>query len=83
MTLEEHEMLMLIFAKQAQMISALVELLKSRGIVEDDDMAAFHSLVSADAPASEELLHRTAQFYLKMAAASQVNLPPKTGETLL
>jgi hypothetical protein len=83
MTLEEHEMLMLLFAKQEQTIFVLLEILKSRGLIENDDIAAFHSVVIGDVAASESLLRRTAEAYLRTAKASQVILPPKTGEALL
>jgi hypothetical protein len=83
MTLEEHEMLMLMFAKHAQAMNILVEILKSRGVVEQDDVAAFHVAFTADSSSSEALLRHTAKAYLKAAKASQAILPPKTGDTLL
>lgn len=49
MTMNEHTLVMGMFARQAQQIKALFEILKSRGIMQGDDEAAFKDLVHKDA----------------------------------
>jgi len=83
MTLEEHEMFMLLFAKQEQTIGVLLEILKSRNLIENDDIAAFQSVVIGDVVKSQSVLRRMATAYLASARAAGVTLPPKTGDTLL
>jgi hypothetical protein len=46
MTIEEHTLVTGMFARQAQQIKALFEILKSRGTMQGDDEAALKDLVS-------------------------------------
>ncbi len=44
MTPDEHRLMVFMFSRQTLLINALVEMLKSRDILQDDDVHAFESL---------------------------------------
>jgi len=43
---QEHGLMLAIFTRQAMLIKALADVMRSRGIIEFDDVAAFDSVVS-------------------------------------
>ncbi|MBZ5507639.1 MAG: hypothetical protein LAO78_19430 [Acidobacteriia bacterium] len=59
--------MILVFAKQNQMIKTLVEIMKSRGILEASDPAAYDSLVRSDLDANAQLFADAKQEYLTYA----------------
>jgi hypothetical protein len=46
MTNDEHTLIIMMFAKQAQQIKVLFEVLKSNDLINDDDIAAFTDIGS-------------------------------------
>lgn len=45
MTPKEHSLMIFMFARQTMLIKSLVEMMKSRGVLEDDDWVAFDAFV--------------------------------------
>jgi hypothetical protein len=72
MTPQEHELMATMFAKQLRYIELLVQILRSRGIVEGDDLAAFLSLVRADQGNKTAALRAAKAEYRK--AAKEIGL---------
>lgn len=56
MTLQEHELMIGMFAKHLQLIKALAEALKSHGILERGDFAAFVSATTTFAGTADGLI---------------------------
>lgn len=72
MTASEHRLVLEMFKQQALFYGGLVELLKSRGLLERGDLKAFDSLVS---DSSRELLEKNVlEDYLKTARVLGVKL---------
>ncbi len=67
MTKEEHLLMISLFTKQAQFIKIILEILKSRGIVEHDDPAAFESAVRLDLDSNAALFQQTKAGYVRVA----------------
>ncbi len=59
--------MLLMFAKQTQHIRTLVQILRSKGILEGDDAAAFDFATRADAPANAVLVLEVAKLYAGFA----------------
>jgi hypothetical protein len=78
MTPEEHLLLITMFAKQARQIKVLSEVLKSRGILQGDDLEAFTASVKWDAPSLANLLAETMQEYEATCKAMNVPLKPSS-----
>ncbi len=76
MTPKEHQLVIQMFKQQMLMYAAIVELLKSRGVVENSaDLNAFDALVSASS--REFLEENTEASYRDIAAILGVtDLPP-------
>jgi hypothetical protein len=74
MTAQEHKLMFLMFAKQAQYIKTLVSILTSRGILQEDDAAAFHFATLTDVPANAVLLREVREQYLSFAISTGLNL---------
>jgi len=58
MTAQEHQLIIEMFKQQALYYAGLVEILKSRGVIDRDDLDAFDSLVSST---TRELLEQNVQ----------------------
>jgi hypothetical protein len=76
MTSNEHTLHVLMLARVNQTFSAIYEILKSRGIITADDLAAFHFAAWDD---NRQLLGAVAQArsdYLNIAKLAGVEVPP-------
>jgi len=71
MTDREHALVIMMFTRQTQYIQMLIDLLKSREIIQGDDIPAFDFAVRND-PDSVDALHRVNIQY--RAFANQLNL---------
>lgn len=67
MTKEEHLLMISLFTKQVQFVKVILEILKSRGIVEHDDPAAFESAVRLDPESNAALIEQAKVAYVRLA----------------
>ena len=70
-----------LFTKQYQNIKIILDMLKSRGLVENSDLPAFEMSVRLDAQSNDALLRQATMEYLKAAKAAGVEVdlvPPKS-----
>jgi hypothetical protein len=67
MTKAEHALMISMFVKHQMFIKMVLEVLKSRGIVSDDDLPAFEFRVNADAPGRAELFEYMTKLYVEVA----------------
>lgn len=67
MTPNEHKLIVYMLAQQTVRFKALLELLRARGILENDDFAAFEHL--AEAQSGDELLAAIAEQYTEFAVS--------------
>ena len=67
MTTNEHYLVITVLARQYQYVKTLIQILKSRGVLETDDFRAFQSLVVLDEASNDALLHRATEEYLTLA----------------
>jgi hypothetical protein len=67
MTPDEHRLVIWVLVRQAQSTKALLDILKSRGILQDDDAEAFGSSVFLDEASNSALLQQAKAEYLKIA----------------
>lgn len=67
MTPAEHDLLIAFFARQQQLIKTILEVLKNKHLVTDDDLAAFGFAVTGDVPSNAALLAGTKAEYLDLA----------------
>lgn len=63
MTSKEHTLMVHMFARQAMLISSLIEILKSRNVLEPDDFEAFEALVRQMENENQEILYATINQY--------------------
>jgi hypothetical protein len=63
MTRNEHALMVAMFTKQARQIKVLYEVLKSRDILQGDDLEAFTAIVESDPLANRELSIETVKDY--------------------
>ncbi len=75
MTSDEHILLIIMLTKQLQLTKTLVELLRSRGVLDADDFQAFGALVRSDENMSAEMLKDTRNLYLKAAKGLGLRFP--------
>jgi hypothetical protein len=73
MTNDEHTLMIMMFAKQAQQIKVLFEVLKSNDLIKDDDIAAFTDIVqiTSTRALSEETYDQYAFFCDKLGTTFQ------------
>ncbi len=80
MTPQEHGLMLAIFTRQAMLIKALADVMRSRGIIEFDDVAAFDSVVSQQEILALPVGLRTAHLYQEVAQSLGVEtgleIPP-------
>jgi hypothetical protein len=69
MTTEEHILVMHLIFKQQQAIRALLNMLRSRGVLTPDDEAAFASAQMQDAGSNAAIFDQTKDAYLRIAAS--------------
>ena len=77
MTQQEHILIVGLFAKQLQTIKTLVTLLESRGVLEGDDLNAFHAWTASDAKISDDLIDHAEKIYRAIAEPLGIPLPAK------
>ena len=73
MTVQEHNLVLGLFASQMQSIEILLRMLKSRGLVEHDDIDAFSFAVTQDDASNVALLQRAKEKYMALAKAFGVD----------
>ena len=67
MTQQEHLLVLTMLTKQMQSTKVLVDVLKSRGLLEGDDAAAFQSAVAHDLDSNAALFQDALKEYLGFA----------------
>ena len=67
MTKEEHKLMILLFAKQMQFLKTLLNMLKSRGLISDDDPRFFEYATALDAESNAALYADALAAYVKAA----------------
>ena len=68
MTRQEHSLIIAMFARERMYLKSVLDLLKSRNIIEGDDLPAFFSSVRFDSEKMADLIHATKTEYAQMAA---------------
>jgi hypothetical protein len=74
MTDKEHALVMMMFTRQAMYIQMLLDMLKTNGIIQEDDIPAFDSVVTSD-PNSVDVFHRVRGQYSAFAKQLELELP--------
>jgi hypothetical protein len=67
LSIQEHKLLIMLLAKQNQNFKILLDILRSRGILEPGDATAFAFSVVADAQSNAALLQEATLAYLGLA----------------
>jgi len=85
MTPKEHLLVLSIFTKQNQFIKVLLDILKSRGILDSDDARAFEFSQNVDASSNAAIFAEAKAKYLELARGLGIetgleNLPPTSAE---
>jgi len=77
MTENEHKLMVFMFTKQMMVITTLIEVMRSRGVLTNDDLVPFQSLVQSQEDADPEILFSVASQYKEFAKVLglQGNLP--------
>ena len=84
MTEKEHTLMVFMFTKQMTVITSLIEIMKSRQVLTDDDLIPFQKLVLTQEQASHEILNSVISQYTEYATTLglQQSLPqPKNVST--
>ena len=74
MTDKEHALMMMMFTRQTMYIQMLLDMLKSRDVIEDSDIPAFDSAVIHD-PKNSSAYQRVDESYRRFAASIRLELP--------
>jgi|GEM_PF-5105001 len=64
----EHRLMVFMFAKQMTVITSLIEILKSRAVLSDDDLKPFQALVVSQEKSSHEILDSVIGQYTEFAS---------------
>lgn len=75
MNKKEHEMMITLLTKQYQRTRTIVDILKSRGIISDDDLSPFELSVLQDDAINHTLHQQAIREYLEVGIASGVLVP--------
>ena len=67
MTPNEHKLMVHIFARQTMLIKSIIEMLKSRDVLQDDDVDAFEALVRETEHQDLAIFHAVANQYTTYA----------------
>lgn len=67
MTRDEHTLIAHMFIRQTMLIKSLVEILKSRGLLERGDLEAFDALVRQTELSDKEIFHAVIDQYKSFA----------------
>ncbi len=74
MTAQEHQLMVVMFAKQTQYIKVLVDLLKTKGIITPENQPAFDFSVPQGSVADGHLYQATQDSYRQAATALGLSL---------
>lgn len=75
MTIEEHSLLILMFARQAILIKALVDILKSHELLTDEDIKLFDSYALESETEKPRLAQMVAELYSAIAKTQGLDVP--------
>jgi len=76
MTVQEHQLVIDMFARQLKLTRTLAEILKSRGILEDDDMDVFYETMPAiSGLTSDHWIDEAEKTYRRIATPLGIDLP--------
>jgi hypothetical protein len=75
MTKEEHQLIIGLFAKQLQLYKTLMTILESRGIVESDDLQAYHVFTASSGKTTDELINHAKLIYRTIAVPLGLDVP--------
>jgi hypothetical protein len=76
MTPDEHMLILQLLFKQRQALRILLDMLKSRGVLTDDDDKAFASVQLQDAPSNAAIFEEAKSLYLKLADSLELDTGP-------
>jgi hypothetical protein len=76
MTPKEHQLVITMLMRQSEAIRVLGNVLKSREIIQGDDLAAFEAALHYDAPANVVELQKVAEQYQVVAKALGLDILP-------
>jgi len=79
MTIEEHRLMIFMFAKQTELLLSVVQMLESREIIAEGDFVAYQNLVRAKQLEARNVLSQTISQYHDFAEklGIQADLPPR------
>jgi hypothetical protein len=79
MTHEEHKLMLFMFVKQMALFRALIESLKSKGLLETDDLQAYEALIRSTDAMSKPVFDEVAGYYSGFATSLGIadQLPDK------
>ena len=80
MTREEHLLILTMLARQRLLIKLLIDLLRSRDIILDDDLQAFEFALRQDAASNGDVVREVKAAYLAMAESVGLDTGLKPGE---
>jgi len=76
MTLEEHQLMVGLYTLNLKMFRVLIEILKSRSIMDDSDLKAFYATLPAlSGVTSDDLISLAAKAYRDIATPLGISLP--------
>lgn len=76
MTQDEHRLIVTMLAQQMQVSMMILEILESRDVLQNDDLAAFSSLPQPAAPAIERVAAFYEQVSQSLGVDAQLGNPP-------
>lgn len=80
MTVQEHMLLITMFARQERFMKAVVEALISREILTRDDMKAFDALMLSNERETAETLRHAAKNYQGLMSMFGMDIPPEIAD---
>jgi hypothetical protein len=75
MTLSEHKLLIAMFSRQAMLIKTLADIVRSHGLLSDDDLKPFNDFVLRSEIVNPHITQTTAETYCEMAARFGLDVP--------
>jgi hypothetical protein len=81
MTPKDHGLMIAVLARQLQLTKALLAIMQSRGLLDDDDLTAFLALVQSSQTGNERILKLADETYHQCAKVLQVRTglePPES-----
>jgi hypothetical protein len=77
MTVEEHQLLIVMFSRQAMLIKTLADIVQSHGLLSSDDLKPFNDFVMHSEMENPQIMHTTANLYLEVAKKLGMDVPTK------